>query len=204
MDFTFCIFELPICSLYLSTLLVNLNGRKFINNIQASWSILAEHFVSVLTHTSFDTTRQAWTSLIWAESDTPPSLQGLHISCSQSLLGQSIYHTLLVIFLSYFFLFITDSCSARNPGRLRNSLWRPPMIRMQTSPKISYKFVRHWPLSNLPTVISASKLPEICKCSKNDPPNVEISGCITPNFGRCLAVELVQPGHGSCPVSIWT
>ncbi|KAJ7889614.1 hypothetical protein B0H13DRAFT_883937, partial [Mycena leptocephala] len=31
-DFTFCIFELPICSLYLSTLLVNLNARKFISN----------------------------------------------------------------------------------------------------------------------------------------------------------------------------
>lgn len=32
-DFTFIIFELPICSLYLSTLLLNLNARKFIRNI---------------------------------------------------------------------------------------------------------------------------------------------------------------------------
>ncbi|KAJ7616303.1 hypothetical protein DFH06DRAFT_1343314 [Mycena polygramma] len=31
-DFTFIIFELPICSLYLSTLLVNLNARKFLRN----------------------------------------------------------------------------------------------------------------------------------------------------------------------------
>ncbi|KAJ7165113.1 hypothetical protein C8R46DRAFT_1277300 [Mycena filopes] len=30
-DFTFIVFELPICSLYLSTLLVNLNARKFIS-----------------------------------------------------------------------------------------------------------------------------------------------------------------------------
>jgi len=39
-DFTFCIFELPICSLYLSTLLVNLNARKFINNTQASMDLV--------------------------------------------------------------------------------------------------------------------------------------------------------------------
>ncbi|KAJ7172944.1 Alpha/Beta hydrolase protein [Mycena crocata] len=31
--FTFCIFELPLCSMYLSTLLVNLNARKFISNV---------------------------------------------------------------------------------------------------------------------------------------------------------------------------
>ncbi|KAJ6481880.1 hypothetical protein C8R45DRAFT_1100285 [Mycena sanguinolenta] len=35
-DFTFCIFELPLCSLYLSTLLLNLNARKFINRVDAS------------------------------------------------------------------------------------------------------------------------------------------------------------------------
>ncbi|KAJ6562494.1 hypothetical protein B0H19DRAFT_1375558 [Mycena capillaripes] len=35
-DFTFCIFELPICSLYLSTLLVNLNARRFISNVPTS------------------------------------------------------------------------------------------------------------------------------------------------------------------------
>ncbi|KAJ7278511.1 hypothetical protein C8J57DRAFT_1222357 [Mycena rebaudengoi] len=29
--FTFCIFELPLCSLYMSTLLANLNARKWIN-----------------------------------------------------------------------------------------------------------------------------------------------------------------------------
>ncbi|KAF8178206.1 hypothetical protein K438DRAFT_1281600 [Mycena galopus ATCC 62051] len=39
LDFTFCIFELPICSLYLSTLLVTLNARKFINNSQTSMSM---------------------------------------------------------------------------------------------------------------------------------------------------------------------
>ncbi|KAJ6535179.1 hypothetical protein B0H10DRAFT_2145082 [Mycena sp. CBHHK59/15] len=33
-DFTFLIFELPLCSLYLSTLLANLNARKFINNYE--------------------------------------------------------------------------------------------------------------------------------------------------------------------------
>ncbi|KAJ6562359.1 hypothetical protein B0H19DRAFT_1144253 [Mycena capillaripes] len=32
-DFTFIIFELPICSLYLSTLLLSLNARKFIRNV---------------------------------------------------------------------------------------------------------------------------------------------------------------------------
>ncbi|KAJ7248180.1 hypothetical protein B0H12DRAFT_1235087 [Mycena haematopus] len=35
-DFTFCIFELPLCSLYLSTLLLNLNARTFINNVHTS------------------------------------------------------------------------------------------------------------------------------------------------------------------------
>ncbi|KAJ6478236.1 hypothetical protein C8R45DRAFT_1101626 [Mycena sanguinolenta] len=38
-DFTFCIFELPLCSLYLSTLLLNLNARKFINPVQTLTSI---------------------------------------------------------------------------------------------------------------------------------------------------------------------
>ncbi|KAJ7430413.1 hypothetical protein B0H11DRAFT_2135886 [Mycena galericulata] len=31
-DFTFCVFELPLCSMYLSTMLVNLNARKFIGH----------------------------------------------------------------------------------------------------------------------------------------------------------------------------
>ncbi|KAJ6511115.1 hypothetical protein C8R45DRAFT_1089240 [Mycena sanguinolenta] len=35
-DFTFCIFELPLCSLYLSTLLLNLNARKFISPVQTN------------------------------------------------------------------------------------------------------------------------------------------------------------------------
>ncbi|KAF7366359.1 hypothetical protein MSAN_00892400 [Mycena sanguinolenta] len=35
-DFTFCVFELPLCSLYLSTLLLNLNARKFINRVDGS------------------------------------------------------------------------------------------------------------------------------------------------------------------------
>ncbi|KAJ7026591.1 hypothetical protein C8F04DRAFT_1125090 [Mycena alexandri] len=38
-DFTFCIFELPICSLYLSTLLVNLNARKFLTNNNESMDL---------------------------------------------------------------------------------------------------------------------------------------------------------------------
>ncbi|KAF7342112.1 hypothetical protein MVEN_01798700 [Mycena venus] len=38
--FTFCIFELPICSLYLSTLLVNLNARKFLSNVQTSMDLV--------------------------------------------------------------------------------------------------------------------------------------------------------------------
>ncbi|KAF7353505.1 hypothetical protein MSAN_01540100 [Mycena sanguinolenta] len=38
-DFTFCIFELPLCSLYLSTLLLNLNARKFIEPVQTNISL---------------------------------------------------------------------------------------------------------------------------------------------------------------------
>ncbi|KAJ7726930.1 hypothetical protein B0H16DRAFT_1591812 [Mycena metata] len=38
-DFTFCIFELPICSLYLSTLLVNLNARRFLTNTNQSMDL---------------------------------------------------------------------------------------------------------------------------------------------------------------------
>ncbi|KAJ6511529.1 hypothetical protein C8R47DRAFT_737566 [Mycena vitilis] len=38
-DFTFCIFELPICSLYLSTLLVNLNARKFLSELPTSMDL---------------------------------------------------------------------------------------------------------------------------------------------------------------------
>ncbi|KAJ7326170.1 hypothetical protein DFH08DRAFT_334348 [Mycena albidolilacea] len=37
--FTFCVFELPICSLYLSTLLVNLNARKFLSTVPTSMDL---------------------------------------------------------------------------------------------------------------------------------------------------------------------
>ncbi|KAF7341060.1 hypothetical protein MSAN_02092100 [Mycena sanguinolenta] len=35
-DFTFCIVELPLCSVYLSTLLLNLNVRKFIDPVETT------------------------------------------------------------------------------------------------------------------------------------------------------------------------
>ncbi|KAJ7120184.1 hypothetical protein C8R44DRAFT_173443 [Mycena epipterygia] len=51
-DFTFTIFELPLCSLYLSTLLVNLNARKLISNVQQASMDLSDVSRGPLARTS--------------------------------------------------------------------------------------------------------------------------------------------------------
>ncbi|KAF7342200.1 hypothetical protein MVEN_01807900 [Mycena venus] len=51
--FTFIIFELPICSLYLSSLLVNLNVRKFISDIPQTTIDLSDMSGDIVTPRNF-------------------------------------------------------------------------------------------------------------------------------------------------------
>ncbi|KAK7042229.1 hypothetical protein R3P38DRAFT_310636 [Favolaschia claudopus] len=86
-DFTFTIFEMPICSLYLSTLLVNLNARRFISdnettmdlsdlsgtrNAHGALSAGTIHFVQRQTGTTYSDNGDSGTTTIKRSALTAP------------------------------------------------------------------------------------------------------------------------------------